>query len=108
MTRNISVFTFAILAAATFANADTPAEKLLRKPDRWFQSTDAKRAMECILSWQSEFGGWPKNKDTTRENFSGDRSKLKARLTMGQPSASSELLPVPFGLQAKSNTRGRF
>ncbi len=83
MTRNISVFTFAILAAATFATADTPAEKLLRKPDRWFQSTDAKRAMECILSWQSEFGGWPKNKDTTRENFSGDRSKLKGTFDNG-------------------------
>ena len=83
MTQGISVFMLVILATGTWANADTPAEKLIRKPDRWFRSSEAEKAMKCIISWQSDFGAWPKNRDTTREEFSGDRSKLRGTFDNG-------------------------
>lgn len=83
MTQGISVFMFVILAVGTWAGADTPAEKLIRKPDRWFQSSEAEKAMKCIISWQSDVGAWPKNRDTTREEFSGDRSKLRGTFDNG-------------------------
>ena len=47
------------------------------KSDEWFGSDEGRRTLECMLSWQSENGDWPKNKDTTTKPYSGDHSKLQ-------------------------------
>ena len=47
--------------------AGTPAENLLKKPDGWFLRNDGRSALENVLSWQTEYGDWPKNIDTTRK-----------------------------------------
>ncbi len=47
------------------------------KPDNGFGSDAGRKTMDCILSWQSDHGDWPKNSDTTTKPFSGERSKLQ-------------------------------
>ena len=56
-------------------SAASSAEKLLKKPDDWFGSKEGRKALDCILSWQTEHGNWPKNMDTTRKEYSGKGKK---------------------------------
>lgn len=52
-------------------------ERYENKDNEWYCSDDAKRIAENILSWQDNYGGWPKNMDTAELHFSGDREDLK-------------------------------
>lgn len=68
MTKMVSRLLFGCLAVVAMAapvHADTPAEGLLKKPDAWFLSDAGLKTMENILSWQTEYGDWPKNLNTT-------------------------------------------
>src|SRR3954468_9005192 len=49
----------------------------LQKPEAWYGSDEAKRIADNILSYQSDLGGWPKNTDTTKAPFAGNRKDLK-------------------------------
>ncbi|WP_145392247.1 pectate lyase [Stieleria neptunia] len=53
--------------------AGTPAENLLKKPDDWFHSNDGRSVLENVLSWQTEYGDWPKNMDTTGKKRASDK-----------------------------------
>lgn len=64
------------LIASSLAAIASPSG-YLEKPDTWFRSDEGRKTTACILSWQSDQGSWPKNTDTTRKEFTGDRSKLK-------------------------------
>jgi len=77
MTRVIFVGFVAIVSASPLLFAATPAERLLEKPDPWFASEPGIEAIENVLSWQTEQGDWPKNQDTARRSFKGDRSSLQ-------------------------------
>ena len=59
------------------------ARQFLRHPDAWFAGEEAKRVTTNILSWQSDFGGWPKNVSTTAAPFNGDRKSLKPTFDNG-------------------------
>ncbi len=87
-----------VLCFAGSILAATPAESLTKKPDDWFQSDAGRRAMDCILSWQSEHGSWPKNVDTTAETYTGDRAALKGTFdngaTLGELSALARAFNV--------------
>ncbi len=53
----------AVMAAGT--------HDLLKKPDPWFATDEAKTIAANILSYQSDYGGWPKNMDLTAAPFAG-------------------------------------
>ncbi|MEZ6134825.1 MAG: pectate lyase [Pirellulaceae bacterium] len=78
--------------------ADTPAERLSKKPDAWFSSDEAQHTLECILSWQSQYGDWPKNQDTTNEEYSGDRSKLQGTFDNGATTGELRTLARAYRL----------
>ncbi len=86
--------TFFVLSASL--NAGTPAENLAKRPDSWFSSGEGRKTMECILSWQSEHGDWPKNTDTTRKKFSGSRAKLKGTFDNGATTGELRFLARAF------------
>src|SRR4051794_38153775 len=46
------------------------------KPDTWFATDEAKTVAANILSYQSEYGGWPKNIDITAAPFTGELRDL--------------------------------
>ena len=72
--------------------AATRAESLNKKEDAWFTSSDGVKALNSILSWQSDHGTWPKNKDTTSEAYSGDRSNLRGTFDNGATIGELRLL----------------
>lgn len=87
----------------TSLSAATPAESLLKQPDSWFASAAGQKTVECILTWQSEQGDWPKNKDTTRQEYTGDRSKLKGTFDNG--ATTGELRVLARAFQVTGDTR---
>jgi pectate lyase len=50
---------------------------LLTKPDAWYDSEEGRTATANVLSWQSEQGIWPKNKNTASKPNSGSRAKIE-------------------------------
>ncbi|TWT83451.1 Pectic acid lyase [Planctomycetes bacterium CA13] len=96
--------TFALLLAFSLSlSAATPADNLTRKPDSWFSSDEGRKAMACILSWQTKHGDWPKNKDTTREKYSGDRAKLQGTFDNG--ATAGELRVLARGFRVTDDVR---
>ena len=75
MTLRIFIATALLFIVSGWLPAASPAENLLRKPDEWFRSDAGQETLENVLSWQTDHGDWPKNKDTTSELFSGNGNK---------------------------------
>ncbi len=55
----------------------------LSKPDEWFLQQEAKRIADNVLSYQSELGGWPKNKNTAEKPYEGKRSSIEPTFDNG-------------------------
>lgn len=86
----ITVATSLVIGIPLYAG--TPAEDLLKKPDSWYQSDDAKTTLNHILEWQTKYGDWPKNTDTTRENFPGNDNKSAGTFDNGATTGELRVL----------------
>ena len=53
------------------------------KPDDWYRGIEGTRIAENVLSHQSERGDWPKNIDTSKTPYHGDRSRLQGTFDNG-------------------------
>jgi pectate lyase len=76
--------------------AESPGEKLLKKPDNWFGEDDGRTALDNILSWQTKHGDWPKNQDNSRQPFSGDEKKLTGTFDNGATTGELRVLARAF------------
>ena len=79
-----------------------------QKPDSWFRSDEGRKALNNILSWQSEHGDWPKNKDCSSSEFSGNRDKLREPSTIAPLLSRCATLPALSEQQATNAMRKRF
>lgn len=75
--RRSFVALLALLAFSIPLQAAKRTPDLTKKTDEWFRTAEATKAMDCILSWQSLNGDWPKNKDNTAALNTGDRAKIE-------------------------------
>jgi pectate lyase len=89
---------------ATLA-AGTPAAGFLKKPDAWFRSAEGRKTTDCVLSWQAPSGSWPKNTDTARKEFSGDRNEIKGTFDNG--ATTDELRFLARAFRATGDQRGQ-
>ncbi|WP_442511900.1 pectate lyase [Novipirellula sp. SH528] len=96
MIKRILTAVLCLIPLATSLYADTSAGDLVKKPDSWFSSDEGRKAVACILSWQSEHGDWPKNKNTAQEEYSGDRSKLQGTFDNGATTGELRTLAHAF------------
>lgn len=78
------------------ACAATPAENLAKQKDALCATEAGKKALECILSWQTKHGDWPKNKDTTKKRFDGDRDELRGTFDNGATTGELKVLARAF------------
>jgi PelA/Pel-15E family pectate lyase len=106
MIRNSVVTLLASVSFVSTLQGGTPAENLMKKPDVWFSSDDGRNTLDNILSWQSQHGDWPKNKDTTSEKYSGDRGKLQGTFdndaTLGELRVLAKAFRITGGEQYKT------
>jgi PelA/Pel-15E family pectate lyase len=64
------------IAASGSLRAASPLPELLKKPDAWFSTPEARQYGSNIVSFQSELGGWPKNTDTVSKPYTGNKQDL--------------------------------
>jgi pectate lyase len=94
-----------LLFPAGAAEAASGPQRYLGKPDDWFATDEAKRVAANILSYQADLGGWPKNIDTTRAPFTGDRKDLKP--TFDNDATTDELRFLARAFKATRDDRYR-
>ena len=73
----------ALLLVSTCLAAIAGPRDFLKNPDAWFGSAEGREVTKRILTWQSDRGSWPKNKDTTQAAYVGDRSRIKGTFDNG-------------------------
>jgi pectate lyase len=66
----------AVLAPRAHAQS-FPWRSYAAKSDDWYRGAEGRRVTENVLSYQSDRGDWPKNLDTSKAPYEGDRKKLQ-------------------------------
>lgn len=89
----------------TAAAATASPEDLVKKSDSWFRSDDGQEAVANVLSWQSEEGSWPKNKDTSDKPYTGKASKLEG--TFDNKATTGELRFLARAFEATGDAKCR-
>ena len=101
-----------VLVVCNFSHAAlraaSPAESLLKQPDSWFSSDEGRKTMSSLLSWQSAHGDWPKNTDTLKKDFAGDRSKLVGTFDNGATTGELRLLARAFTVTGEATYQQTF
>lgn len=93
-----AVLSLLALLFSSLIVTDSLAADLTKKPNSWFRSDEGRQAMDCILSWQSDHGDWPKNSDTTTKPYSGDRAKLRGTFDNGATTGELRALARAFNV----------
>jgi len=55
--------------------AGFPWKQLSKQPDAWYQSDEAKEKAQNVLDYQTKYGDWPKNIDTSQKYQDGDSDR---------------------------------
>ncbi|MCC7336525.1 MAG: pectate lyase [Pirellulaceae bacterium] len=92
----ITFVTLVVLSLPASYVDDATAADLSKRPDSWFGSDEGRKTLDCILSWQSDHGDWPKNTDTTTKPYSGERSKLDGTFDNGATTGELRALARAF------------
>lgn len=92
-----------ICACTMLGYARPPWDYYLEKPDEWFTSERGKQILENILSWQDDYGSWPKNEDTDVMTFTGDRKELRG--TFDNQATTGEMRMLARGYRVSGNER---
>lgn len=92
---SLLLLSFFLLTTVSSRAADGP-KNYLKKPDAWFATPEAKQVAATILSYQSDFGGWPKNTDTVDKPYTGDRKELHPTFDNGATTDELRFLARSF------------
>lgn len=92
------------LPAALFADASD----LLKESDAWFRGNRGRRTLSYVISWQTKNGDWPKNTDTTRKRYRGDRDKLRGTFDNRATTGELRLLARAIELTDEKDYRDAF
>jgi pectate lyase len=102
------VLTAVALCAAWTACADAagfPWKDYAARPDEWYRSTEGRRVTENVLSYQSARGDWPKNLDTSKYRFEGQRKALRGTFDNGATVGEVRFLARSFRATAEPRDR---
>lgn len=97
-----------LLLVGSALQAAGRTERFTKKPDEWFSSEEAENSLAAILSWQSQYGDWPKNKDTSSKNHDGDRSKIRGTFDNGATTGELRVLARAIRLTGKEQYKQSF
>lgn len=97
-----------LLAPPATLYGDTPAEKLLKKPAKWFASDEGQRTLGNVLSWQTKVGDWPKNMDPTKAPYDSKHKKPSGTFDNGATTGELRLLARAFRFTSDSKFKAAF
>jgi pectate lyase len=87
------------------AAAGFPWKTYETRPSEWFQGEEGRTITANLLSNQSDHGSWPKNFDTSKQAYTGDRSKIEGTFDNG--ATIGELRYLARAFEATGETRLR-
>jgi pectate lyase len=96
----------ASLCACSFAAP--PWKYYLNKDDAWFASERGKEILENVLSWQDDYGGWPKNEDIDIIKFTGARTELRGTFDNGATTGEMRMLARGFRVNGDERYKTAF
>jgi PelA/Pel-15E family pectate lyase len=103
-----TVLLVAALCAAQASRAHAagfPWKDYAAKSDDWYRSALGRRVMENVLSYQSDRGDWPKNLDTSKVFYDGDRKKLQGTFDNGATVGEVRFLARAYRVTNESRDR---
>jgi PelA/Pel-15E family pectate lyase len=80
----------------------------LKQPEAWYASPEALTIGDNILSYQSESGGWPKNKSTCDRAYEGKLKDLKPTYDNGATTDELRLLARIYNASEQPKYRDAF
>ncbi len=96
-----------LLAAVAITFGRGPDRYLDRSAD-WHRGDEAKRIASNILSYQSDYGGWPKNVDTAAKPFAGDHKSIEGTFDNSATTDEMRFLARAFNATQDEKYRGAF
>jgi PelA/Pel-15E family pectate lyase len=84
------------IAAHSVAAESFPWKSYASKPDAWYRGPAGIEAAENVLSHRAEAGDWPKNLDTSKQRFTGDRAKIQGTFDNGATVGETRFLARAF------------
>ena len=108
MLRSLRLFAVSFILSTPLFAAGGGAAAYLKKPDAWFASPEAKTIAASILSYQSDFGGWPKNTDTVNKPYTGDRKELHPTFDNGATTDELRFLARSYNATKDSSFQKAF
>ena len=97
----ISVLCLLLLSSS---EATVPS-RYAQQSAEWFQSEEGRRIADNVLTWQTQHGSWPKNRDTASEPFSGNSDDLHG--TFDNSATTGELRFLARAFRATNEPRYR-
>ena len=108
MLRSLRLLAVSFIFSTPLFAAGGGAAAYLKKPDAWFATPEAKTIAASILSYQSDFGGWPKNTDTVNKPYTGDRKELHPTFDNGATTDELRFLARSFNATKNSSFQKAF
>lgn len=84
-----------LLLSLSYADARVPS-KYAKQSDAWVQSEEGRRIADNVLTWQTPYGSWPKNRDTASEPFDGNMGDLHGTFDNGATTNELRFLARTF------------
>ena len=75
----------------------------LGKSNEWYRSDEGRRVADNILSWQDQYGSWPKNEETASTRFTGKQGELKG--TFDNKATTGEMRVLACAYRATQDER---
>lgn len=104
MKKQFIVISILCLLIQSYSNATVPS-KYSKQSDEWFRSKEGLNIADNVLTWQTPYGSWPKNKDTASEPYDGDSNDLRG--TFDNKATTDELRFVARAFRVTNEPRYR-
>jgi pectate lyase len=85
-----------------------PGRSYAERPAEWYRSDEGRQITANVLSNQSERGGWPKNVNTARKPYEGDRARIEGTFDNGATFGELRFLARAFRATAEPPARDAF
>jgi pectate lyase len=85
-----------------------PWRTYAERPAEWYRSDEGRQITANVLSNQSERGGWPKNVNTARKPYEGDRTRIVGTFDNGATFGELRYLARAFQATGEPRVRDAF
>lgn len=107
MKKQFIVISILFLLLLPSSKATVPS-KFSNQSDEWFRSKEGMYIADNVLTWQTPYGSWPKNRDTASKPFDGNNDGLHGTFDNGATTNELRFLARAFRVTNKHRYQQAF